>query len=95
MRDRPSEMRAYVPARRCSRGHSPWGLHRQWTEVRLPLGKLLLLALLSIVGEPSGAAALHGPDDHREDRPFPLRSRDLVPKPLADIRGSGTRWGWG
>lgn len=41
------------------------------------------------------AAALHGPDDHPEDHPSSLWSRDLVPKPLADRRGSGTWWGWG
>lgn len=71
MTDRPSEMCPYVPAHRCARGHSPWGLHHQQTEARLPLGRLLLLALLSIVGEPSTAAALHGPDDHWKDRPSP------------------------
>lgn len=52
-------------------------------------------ALLSTVGKPSTAMPHTGLTPTGKVFAFPLWSRNLVPKPLVDRRGSGTQRGWG
>lgn len=59
------------------------GQHCRWTGSPFSWGTLSL-ALLSIVAEPSRAAALQGPEDHWEYLLFLLWPRNLAPQPFAD-----------